>query len=248
MRKTIAQEPFFKKKIKYSEIIDLFADVFSEAKQEDGYICIRSGPSHQDAQSWFNAYNISEDLKLELARHDYRDAFYSLGSYHKSENPTRTLDNLQNIFAFGIDIDYSNGNTQAHPLDVYQHIIDHVSIPTPNYIEYGHCLRLIYIFREPLRLYSGSKEKMIKGFTFLQKCLCKMINEEFDYCDTMLESLEAEVNPATNFFRIPGSINTKEKQTIQIKHLTDERYTIQEFFTEYIPEAYLNSSENKSSW
>ncbi len=246
MRKTVAQRPFFKRTNDYQEMIDLLADIFSEAKQEDGYICIRSGPPSHDSQSWLDVSKISENLKLELLRHDYRDTFYSLGSYHKSKNPTRTLNNLQNIFAFGIDVDYSKGNTCAHPLDVYQYIMDTVSIPTPNYVEYGHCLRLIYIFREPLRLYSGSKEKMIKGFTFLQKCLCNMINQDFDFCANMLEKLEAEVNPATSFFRIPGSVNSKGNQTIQIKHMTEERYTLQEFFTEHIPKNYIEPLYTKN--
>ena len=244
VRKTYAKSSFATKRyVPYDLITEYLNDIFSMHKEQDGYICFRSGPKGHAAQSWLDVDKVSTNLKIELYRHDYRDTFFSFSTYQKSRCPKHSEASVRNIFAWSIDVDYKNES--ARPLDVYNYIMENVNLPIPNYVEYGHRLRMIYIFAEPLRLFTKQRTKLIRGFQFLQQSFCKIINEELGF---MGESFGAEANPCCSFFRIPGSVNTKDGSTIQIKHLSEERYTMQELFEEWIPNAILDPSGNKKEW
>lgn len=244
MRRTKAAKPFSTKSyVPYEQISAYLSDVYRDAKDQDGYICIRSGPDRSSAQSWIDVKKISEMIKIELQGHDYRDTFFSFSSFKKSKCPERSLCKMQNIFAWSLDIDYQNENID--PKDIYEYIVDHVELPVPNYIECGHRLRMIYLFDEPLRLFPAQKDKLIKGFSFIQKSFCSAINDELSFGDTCFG---AESNPATSFFRIPGSVNSKDGSTIKLEHITDERYTLQELFDEFITAKVLDLSGNKDTW
>lgn len=243
MRKNIAEKPFSSKRfVPYKLITEYLSDIFEKAKEQDGYICVRSGPDSYAAQSWIDV-NSLENLKIELSRHDYRNTFFSFSTFKKKRKPQRKIDNVQNIYAWSIDVDYKN--EVANPLDVYEFIMENVNLPKPNYIEYGHRLRMIYIFEEPLRLYAKQRTQLLNGFHFLQRAFCKIINEQLGF---MGESFGAEANPASSFFRVPGSVNMKDGSTIQIKKITDEKWTMQELFYEWIPDSIKDESGNKEKW
>lgn len=245
MRKNVAAKPFMQKGfVPYRTITAYMKDVFSTATDADGCIVLRSGTKGHAEQSFFNVNKTGTDaLYAELARHDYRDCFFTFATYATKNHAQRTENKLTNIYAWSIDVDYKNESIS--PLDMYDYIMENVELPTPNYLEYGHRLRMIYLFREPLRLFPAQRAKLLQGYRFLQKVFVDRINDELSFGN---ESFGAESNPPTSFFRIPGSVNTKDGSTIKIKKITTERMSMQEIFEEYVLSSETDKSACKNTW
>ncbi len=206
-----------------------FSDLFASMHPGDGRLLLRTKFGYE---RWTDLSHIVKDGK-SIQNYRNSDLFFSFATYKKGKDGHMKRDtaHLCNIYAWSIDVDYEDDS--KHPLDIYEYIMDNVSLPAPNYVEYGHRLRMIYIFEEPLRLYSKQRDKLLKGFRFLQKCMAKKINDTLD-------GMGAESTPPTSFFRMPGSVNTKTGDIIQVKHITDEKWTLQEMFSEWIPERYID--------
>ena len=243
MRQNEAKNSFkLRSFVPYGSISRYLCDIFSESAPSDGYVCFRSGRGSDTAQSWLGVDKIRENIHLELARHDYYDTFFSFATFQKSRHPQRTVEKANALFAWSVDIDYKNGC--AHPLDVYEYIAGELCIPKPNYIEYGHRLRLVYIFKEPLRLFPKQKDRLLSAFNFVQSYFARVVNEQLGFDG----SFGAEANHAATFFRIPCSVNSKDGSEIKIKHITNERLSLQELFEEWIPNSALDASGNKDVW
>lgn len=243
MLQIIAREPLGRK-TEYnalcSEWSSYFADIFRDARTADGAVCIFSDKKDQKNISFVRASQMFLRAPRELARHDVKDTFFTFATFRESKEMKRSYQNIDNIFAWSVDIDYMR--TELAPLDVLQFILDTVSIPLPNYVEYGHRLRLIYLLEEPLRLLTPtSKKSLLNGFSFMQKCIATLINEEISWAN-------AESCSAVSFFRVPGSINTKSGDVIKLCHLTDERWTMQEIFNEWIPDRLIDKSKTAACW
>lgn len=242
MRKQIAEKPFSgKQRVSYRIVQDYLSAVFQYAKKGDGFLCIRSGPASCAAQSFLSVGKLDE-IGCELSRHDYRDCFFSFATYKGGLHPQRSEARALNIFAFGIDIDYANES--ASPEDVWQFVSENTCLPEPSFIEFGHRLRLIYILREPLRLFPKQRAALLRAFRLLQRCLCDYINEELSFAG----SFGAEPTPPTSFFRIPGSVNTKNGATVKVCKISDERYTFRELFDDWILDKYTDPSGNRGEW
>lgn len=220
-------------------ILQYLSDIFSAHGSCDGLVAFRSGPKKNAIESYVSLKSLSENLPFVLSCHNSGDSFFSFSTFNKKKH---CINSIVNVFAWSIDVDYKN--EAARPLDVYSYIMENVGIPTPNYVEYGHRLRLVYIFKEPLRLFSKQKNSLLRGFNFMQKCFCRMINEELGFEG----SFGAEANPACSFFRIPGSTNSKDGSVIKILHTSEEKWTMQELFEEWIPARYLDASSNRDEW
>ena len=137
--------------------------------------------------------------------------------------------NLFAIYTFAIDVDYKKtGNAISNPLNYYYDCIADVLPMPPNYIEYGHNLRLIYILSKPVYVKTKSGRTLKKSIKRVQAYMCDLLNRELD-CN-------AERQTLCSYYRIPGSINTKDNSIIQYEHVSSDKYTIQEILTEFIPE------------
>lgn len=245
MRKNVAAKPFMRKEfVPYRTITAYMKDIFSTATDADGCIVLRSGTKGHAEQSFFNVNKTDTDaFYAELARHDYRDCFFTFATFSTKHHAQRTENKLANIYAWSIDVDYKNESIA--PLDMYDYIMENVELPTPNYVEYGHRLRMIYLFKEPLRLFPTQRTKLLQGYRFLQKVFVDRINNELSFGN---ESFGAESNPPTSFFRIPGSVNTKDGSTIKIKKITNERMSMQEVFDEYVLTNETDKSACRDTW
>ena len=242
VRKTVAEKPFFRrKKVLYKPIQEFLSEIFAQAKPEDGFVCIRSGPASQASQSFISVGKL-ENFGAELSRHDYRDCFFSFATYKGGLHPQRSEARMLNIFAFGIDIDFVNES--ADPETVWDFISENTCLPKPSFIEFGHRLRLVYIFAEPLRLFPKQREALLRAFRLLQRCLCDYINEELSF----EASFGAEPTPPTSFFRVPGSVNTKNGAIVKVQKISNERYTFQELFDEWILDKHTDPSGNRDEW
>lgn len=159
------------------------------------------------------------------------DIFFTPNSYRKgSDKPLKN--NLFNIYSIALDVDYkvngSIGNKKAKPENFFWDVISPLCgelIPTPNYIEVGHQLRLIYVLAEPI--YAKNK-KMIDAVNVTLKRLSEMLNNELD-CG-------CEPQKINSYYRLPGSTNSKDGSVVHVHSITDEKWTIQEIMDEFLPE------------
>lgn len=140
--------------------------------------------------------------------------------------------NLFRVCSWAIDVDFAkNPYYNRHdfiPEQIYgliKDLIDSYKIPSPNWIEYGHQLRLIFILDEPIGYKTG--KSMIRLLKKIQEHLCSIINSEFD--------LHAERQKISQFYRVPGSINTKSDSRIEVRKITDRKLSLSEL-AEYLPD------------
>lgn len=156
-----------------------------------------------------------------------------------SLNPFRTMDratrsNLFCINAIPVDVDYKKIK-ELKDLEPYQVIkllemdFFESKIPTPNFIEYGNQIRLIY----------SVETCYIPKFRDNVVTLARRISEVFSQ---ELKEYGAENQNLESYFRLPGSINTKNGAEVKVFSYDDAiRYTLselQELWLDELPKWY----------
>ncbi|HAT4166678.1 TPA: DNA-binding response regulator [Clostridium perfringens] len=156
-----------------------------------------------------------------------------------SLNPFRTMDratrsNLFCINAIPVDVDYKKIK-ELKDLEPHQVIkllemdFFESKIPTPNFVEYGNQIRLIY----------SVETCYIPKFRDNVVTLARRISEVFSH---ELKEYGAEKQNLESYFRIPGSINTKNGAEIKVFSYDDSvRYTLselQELWLDELPKWY----------
>lgn len=164
---------------------------------------------------------------------------------YKTVAGKREMRNLYRVKSIAIDVDYKktkNWNQEVPPLDFYENFflpeIDG-KIPPPSYIEYGNQFRLIYILKEPVKV--GLKPELKEVLKRLVERLCEAVNSENDF--------GAEPQTLNSYYRMPGSYNSKTKDRVHIKALSEERFTFQEMWDWLpdTPEWYEKWKQKKNS-
>ena len=230
-------------------ITEYLESLFQLATPADGAICfmgkkILEREISQNFLSVCDIQNSGIQLVHLMDQMSQQDLFVSFATYKGGPHVKRDTAHLANIYAWSVDVDYVNESIS--PDDYLSYIMENVSIPEPSFVEMGHRLRLVYVFSEPLRLCSPrQKKKLLSAFKFLQQCITRMINEELSFGGA---SFGAESNPPTSFFRLPGGINSKDGSIIRVMPYSEERYSLQEVFDEFVPNSMLDASRNKETW
>lgn len=160
------------------------------------------------------------------------DVFLSLNPFRTMAKSTR--DNLFCINAIAVDIDYKQIK-RLKELEPYQVIkllemdFFDIRIPTPNFIEYGNQVRLIY----------SVETCYIPKFRDNVVTLARRISDMFSH---ELKEYGAEKQNLETYFRIPGSINTKNGAEVKVFVYDDAvRYTLnelQELWLDELPKWY----------
>lgn len=161
------------------------------------------------------------------------DLYYTPNTFSPCGNKSgcARTNNLFRVVCWAIDVDYKKikGNEHKDPSNYWNEYLSEAVydkiIPYPSFIEYGHQLRLIYILKEPINCKNG--KKLMKAIHFIQDMLCKALNAAYN-CN-------AERQTLSSYFRVPGSINEKSGDRIEIMKISSERYTVQELMDEYLP-------------
>ena len=168
------------------------------------------------------SYNV-QDLKdssklfniLNSNRFRKEDFFYSLATYKTMLSGEE--DNIFSMHLIVVDVDFKKIKRLKNktPLEIFEELKKqefNKSIPTPNYIELGHQLRLLYKIESV-------------GATRPSKNLVKRINKVFN---ERLIDYGADTPRLTDYARIKGSINTKDNSVIDIFILEDvQAYKLQ---------------------
>ena len=178
--------------------------------------------------------SLKEPMKLNQILNSLgkEDVFLSLNPFRTMAKSTR--DNLFCINAIAVDIDYKQIK-RLKELEPYQVIkllemdFFDIRIPTPNFIEYGNQVRLIY----------SVETCYIPRFRDNVVTLARRISEMFSQ---ELKEYGAEKQNLESYFRIPGSINTKNGAEIKVFSYDDSvRYTLselQELWLDELPKWY----------
>ncbi|MCS6112780.1 DNA-binding response regulator [Clostridium botulinum] len=160
------------------------------------------------------------------------DLFFSLNPFKTMDRATRS--NLFCINNIGVDVDYKKIKEfkDLEPTQVIKLLeLDFfdVKIPTPNFIEYGNQIRLIYTV----------ETCYIPKFRDNVVTLARRISEVFSQ---ELKDYGADKQNLESYFRMPGSINTKNGAEIKVFSYDESvRYTLselQELWLEELPKWY----------
>lgn len=177
------------------------------------------------------AYNV-QDLKdsnklfniLNSNKFRKEDFFYSLATYKTMLSGQE--DNIFSMHLIVVDVDFKEIKRLKNktPLEVFEILKNQEfdkSVPTPNYVEIGHQLRLLY------------KIECV-GATKPSKNLVKRINKVFN---ERLIDYGADVSKLTDYARIKSSVNTKDNSVIDIFILDNiQAYKLQDLKENWLGE------------
>ena len=168
---------------------------------------------------------------------------------------------LFSIYCFAIDVDYIDIKKEEReyqkilrentfgfnqniisfcvkPKDYYSFISEQfeiLGVPYPSFIECGHRLRLLYLLESPVNC--SKQSNAIRAVERIQETICKKLNKEYE-CG-------AEPQLLSGYFRMPGSINSKDNSKIEIWLATGNKYCISELIEEYLPDLKYSPDEYK---
>lgn len=190
------------------------------------------------------------------------DAFFTPNTYVPGHRTKKVRSREINVYSnvkesamfscnvWGLDIDYKarferNGLPIPNitPIEYYEYLMSEVGdmIPVPTYIETGHQLRLVYVLAEPIKMKTanaGAARALYRGLKAVMAHLCEVINN----------TLDCGAEPQKAWYRIPGSVNTKNggAAVVEVVKVEDApRYTVQELLSEYLPDLPMSSKEYK---
>ena len=178
--------------------------------------------------------SLKDPMKLRQVINSFgrEDILFSLNPFRTMDRATRS--NLFCINAIPVDVDYKKIK-ELKDLEPHQVIklleMDFFErkIPTPNFVEYGNQIRLIY----------SVETCYIPKFRDNVVTLARRISEVFSQ---ELKEYGAEKQNLESYFRIPGSINTKNGAEIKVFSYDDSvRYTLnelQELWLDELPKWY----------
>ena len=178
--------------------------------------------------------SLKDPMKLRQVINSFgrEDILFSLNPFRTMDRATRS--NLFCINAIPVDVDYKKIK-ELKDLEPHQVIkllemdFFESKIPTPNFVEYGNQIRLIY----------SVETCYIPKFRDNVVTLARRISEVFSQ---ELKEYGAEKQNLESYFRIPGSINTKNGAEIKVFSYDDSlRYTLselQELWLDELPKWY----------
>lgn len=178
--------------------------------------------------------SLKDPMKLRQVINSFgrEDILFSLNPFRTMDRATRS--NLFCINAIPVDVDYKKIK-ELRDLEPHQVIkllemdFFESKIPTPNFIEYGNQIRLIY----------SVETCYIPKFKDNVVTLARRISEVFSQ---ELKDYGAEKQNLESYFRLPGSINTKNGAEVKVFSYDDAvRYTLselQELWLDELPKWY----------
>ena len=178
--------------------------------------------------------SLKDPMKLRQVINSFgrEDILFSLNPFRTMDRATRS--NLFCINAIPVDVDYKKIK-ELKDLEPHQVIkllemdFFESKIPTPNFVEYGNQIRLIY----------SVETCYIPKFRDNVVTLARRISEVFSQ---ELKEYGAEKQNLESYFRIPGSINTKNGAEIKVFSYDDAViYTLselQELWLDELPKWY----------
>lgn len=158
----------------------------------------------------------SDKLYAILNSHRFKtinDLMYSLNTYNNMYK--HDSNNIFTLNSFAIDVDFKEcsrlkDKTIKQVIKMLEKIEFGKTIPSPNIIEYGNNIRLIYIL---------DKAYSTKNVNTLVSRICRVIGER-------LADYKAKGQPITTFARVLNSVNSRNNKRIKAMYLDVPKYKI----------------------
>ena len=191
---------------------------------------------HSDSKGWITKAEINSGYKQwhyrynELLEHDFNqeNVYISINTFYST---FRRLEYLKELKAQFIDLDiYKTGFTKEQIIMHLEADYFNKSIPRPNLIiDSGRGLYLIWLL-------NSVPSKALP--------LWKAV-EEYLYSVLKLFGADRQALDPTRVLRVPGSINSKSKTTVNVIEHYDYIYDLREIQNEYLPELEERKAKKK---
>lgn len=215
------KEKFDKKQV--AEQLHLFQEIFDKEdecfikifnKSTEEYYCYPTS-ALLDESKLYNILN-SNRFKNKL------DLMYSLNTFNNMFKFAQN--NIFTLHSFAIDLDFKEvrrleSKTPKQVIKMLEKCEFGKTVPTPNLIEYGNNIRLIYVLE---------KSYSTRNVNTLVSRICKIIGER-------LADYGGKGQPITTFARVIGSTNSKVNKTIKVTYLNTEKYKIKDLKDSVLP-------------
>lgn len=186
------------------------------------------------------------------------DLYFSPNTFRvpkKGVKPNARETSLFAVYAWALDIDYKKAYESRYdaalsswtqqkeaeleamkpqtPLFYYDGVLrplmEELGIPAPNWIEYGHQLRLIYVLAEPVCAARKSGRKMLAAIKCIMQRFSDILNDHDPF-------IGAEPQKIASCFRVPGSVNKKDGARVRVARVSGRKWTVQEILGEWMPD------------
>lgn len=208
------------KKLKVNKDVEVQAKLFSILFSIDKNCFIRLRNKETGQYRTYSVQALQDKYRLQAilkSKHfdSMNDMMYSLNCYNNMYKATeQSLFSIQNI-ALDVDFD-TNKYTVKEVMSRIKAMYKAGEILTPNIIEYGHRIRLIYSLEDV-----GIDKTTYKSLRLVKK-VAQAINNKLP------KEFNSSVQQLTTFGRIVGSINTKNNKKIQCEIINPNKYMLRE--------------------
>lgn len=220
-------------KVKVSERVQEQAELFQYIfdTKRDCYVRIRNKETGSyytyNVDALKNPHKLQNILERNKLFRSNVDIMYSLNTYnnmHSADNKS-----IFSIHLIAIDVDFDKDQWSMDScLAALEYEFSKNIVPTPNMLEYGHRIRLLY------------KVECV-GATTKSKNLVKKVAEKIA---SELKEYGASAQPITTYGRISGSVNSKDGSVIKIKVIDKEPYMLRDLQNEVLePPKYLDRAK-----
>lgn len=210
--KSVKKEKFNKDIV--AEQLQLFQEIFDE--EDEAFIKIFNKNTGEyycyPVTALLDKTKLYNILNSNRFKNKY-DLMYSLNTFNNMFKFAQN--NIFTLNSFAIDLDFREikrleNKTPKQVLTMLEKVEFGKGIPTPNIVEYGNNIRLIYVLE---------KAYSTKNVNTLVSRICKTIGER-------LVDYGGKGQPITTFGRIIGSTNSKVNKTIKVTYLNTAKYNI----------------------
>lgn len=214
------------KKLKVNKDVEVQAKLFSIIFNIDKNCFIRIRNKETGQYRTYNVQALQDKYRLQaILKSKYfdsmNDMMYSLNCYNNMYKATeQSLFSIQNI-ALDVDFD-TNKYTVKEVMSRIKAMYKAGEILTPNIIEYGHRIRLIY----------SLEDVAIDKTTYKSLRLVKKVAQAIN--DKLPKEFNSSVQQLTTFGRIVGSINTKNNKKIQCEIINPNKYILRELQEQWL--------------
>lgn len=233
----IREEKVVKTNIK--NLIELLEDIYINKEECYSRILCKSTNKYKT----YPINSLKDSIKLnkilKQKQFDNIDMFLNLNPFKTFKSAVKN--NLFCINTIAVDVDYKNIKefkelVPEQVIELLEMDYFNIRIPAPSLIEYGNQIRLIYLIE------TCYIPKYNKNVVTLAERISTVFAEE-------LKELGAEKQNLESYFRIPGSINSKNNEIVKMYFYDNAiRYTLkelQELWMDELPKWYKDFKKKK---
>ncbi|MGX8235637.1 helix-turn-helix domain-containing protein [Bacillus subtilis] len=191
----------------------------NDGTDKERYIYIGPKENGKFPRKYMRPVSFIKALKEDSSILAKEDVFYSLNAFWQS---SRKADDIRHLRALYVDLDcYTVGKTPVEVFEILEEQFFHQVIPEPNAITFtGRGLNCIWWIEH-------APKQAIKTWKRVNRYLFEQLTQ-FGADSKCAEDV-------SRVFRVPGTINSKSGQRVQVKVRHENRFNLRELNSMYTP-------------